>query len=538
MELTFRIGCYTLIGATTCPEGWRRRGEHFVTAHIDQAVRFYEVADAKAREKLRPFATALVADIKASTALDGDISSLSFPPGLMPRPYQAGGVHYALARQSTLNADAPRLGKTIQSILQANSLAKIRRSQSKRFKTLIACPANAKIQWQREVLKWKTFDGTVKYLEGRNDRFDCDVNIINWELIPFYGRELLEEEAFDFATFDEAHRLRHLKSQTSTICLGKDLEDNSIGAEPGGIRASARLFLTGTPIFTKPVNIWPLVRASDPAGLGRNFYDFGTRYCGALRGRGQQFDTSGASNLEELQIKMRRKFMVRREKRDVWGELPTSYDPIIFPRDTFSRFLAEEREGLLERFADDPRPLTEILAGQIRGGEDDNVPSSYEALSLAKLPFGVDHVQEQLDAGEPKMVLFAHHRSVLFKMRDAFPGCAFFPGGLSTVQRQLQIDEFRENPECRVIVAGITAAGEAISFAAANTCVFFEMIYSHGAMEQAEERIVLMDKKDPLSWQFLIVEGSADEIFYEIRNTRREEARRATDVSRLILPKL
>jgi ribonuclease PH len=88
------------------------------------------------------------------------------------------------------------------------------------------------------------------------------------------------------------------------------------------------------------------------------------------------------------------------------------------------------------------------------------------------------------------------------------------------------------------MVAGITAAGEAVSFAAANTSVFVEIVYSHGAMEQAEERIVLTDKTDPLSIQFLIVEGSADETFFEIRNTRRDESKRAMDVNRLVLPQL
>ena len=87
-------------------------------------------------------------------------------------------------------------------------------------------------------------------------------------------------------------------------------------------------------------------------------------------------------------------------------------------------------------------------------------------------------------------------------------------------------------------MAGITAAGEAISFAAANISCFVEIVYSHGAMEQAEERIVLPEKTDPLSTQFLIVEGSADEAFFEIRNTRRAEAKQAVDAHKLVLPKL
>ena len=541
MELTHRLGCYTLVGADTRPEdaAWKPRGSKtYVTAHADIAVKFYEIADAKAKAKLKPYAEKLIADIAASTALDGDISKLHFPVGLAPRPYQAGGVHYALGRRSCLNADAPRLGKTIQAILQANSLALSAVRQ--RFRWLIICPANAKTNWYREVKKWRVFSGSIKILQGKADTFDADVVIMNWDLVPFYGQQLLNDLRFNLITYDEAHRLRHLKSQTTKICLGKDLEDNSIDAEPGGIRSDDRLFLTGTPIFTKPVNIWPLVRACDPESLGRNFYDFGTRYCGAGRGRGVNFDTSGASNLDELQIRMRRKFMVRREKSDVFGELPpSSFEPVVFPRETFEAQLREESSAIRARFDSDDRPLSEIIT-QMSSGEPAQAASSHEALTLAKLPLCIEHIKEQLDAGEPKVVVFAHHRSALFNLRDTLEpyGCAFFPGGLTPKQRDAQIDRFRDDPRCRVIVAGITAAGEAISLAAANVEVFVEIIYSHGAMEQAEERIVLPDKTAPLSIQFLIVEGSTDEVFFDIRNTRRDEAQRAMDVKRLSLPRV
>jgi SWI/SNF-related matrix-associated actin-dependent regulator 1 of chromatin subfamily A len=536
MELTHRLGCYTLIGALEKPPGeWKPRGKGvYVTAHIADASKYYEIADSKAKQKLRPYVEQLIADIRASTALDGDLAKLSYPVGLLPRPYQAGGTNYALERQQTLNADAPRLGKTIQAILQANGIAA--RLPRQHIRWLIVCPANAKIQWKREVEKWRTFHGTVKILEGTHDTFDTDVVIMNWELVPYYGRELLQELGFDFITYDEAHRLRHLRSQTTKICLGENIMDNSIGATPGGIRANNRLFLTGTPIFTKPVNIWPIVRACDPASLGRNYYDFGTRYCGAERGAGIRFDPSGASNLEELQIRMRRKFMVRRERRDVAGEIPTSFDRVVFPKEKFENLLRAESSDLRAQFSSDNRSLAQILSD----AGDANIAhaaSSYEALSLAKLPMCIEHISEQVGAGE-KVVVFAHHRSVLFRLKEAFGDCGFFPGGLTTTQRQLQIDRFKDDDTCRVMVAGITAAGEAISFAAANTEIFVEMVYSHGAMEQAEERIVLTEKTDPLSIQFLTVEDSADDVFFDIRATRREEAKRAMDANRLILPTL
>src|SRR5258708_37936742 len=69
------------------------------------------------------------------------------PPDLRYFPYQQTGIAFALARDGTLIADAPGLGKTAQAIGMINGDPTLQ-------KILVVCPASMRIPWQRELEKW------------------------------------------------------------------------------------------------------------------------------------------------------------------------------------------------------------------------------------------------------------------------------------------------------------------------------------------------------------------------------------------------
>ena len=105
------------------------------------------------------------------------------------------------------------------------------------------------------------------------------------------------------------------------------------GAVPTGvaippIEAARRVFLTGTPIVNRPIELWPLVKSLDPEGLGASWQRFVRRYCAGTQ-TGFGWDVKGASNLEELQDRLRASIMVRRLKKDVLKDLPPKRRQII-----------------------------------------------------------------------------------------------------------------------------------------------------------------------------------------------------------------
>src|SRR5208282_2657207 len=86
------------------------------------------------------------------------------------------------------------------------------------------------------------------------------------------------------------------------------------------IAADRRLFLTGTPIVNRPKELWPIIFSLCPT-FEKDFFAYAKKYCGAVH-NGFGWDFNGASNLEDLQERLRALFMVRRLKKDVLKELP------------------------------------------------------------------------------------------------------------------------------------------------------------------------------------------------------------------------
>lgn len=531
--LTFKFGLFTLTNPPDIPEGWTTRGRSFVTANTGQAWKYIGLADEIARKRLAPIAKKIQAELEASFTVNAPADyDIPTPPGMVPRPYQAAGVHYTEDRDDVLNADAPRLGKTVQANCQMNRLSKQWRKP--KLHAVIFTPAIAKEHWRREVTAWQTHGSPVKKIIGRKDTFIDGINIINWDLVPDYGREL-RDRVFDFATFDEAHALSNFGSQRSKILLGED------GKGPR-LQARKRLFLTGTPIFTKPFNIFPLVRTCDPYGIGSSEYQFGERYCDALNNEHGRFIPAGGSNLEELQVRLRRKFMVRREKADVVKEIPSVRERVVFDGAEFTALLHQEESTIRAAFQDDRRSLADIVADIADGRAahefaPDGIGSSYEALSLAKVPHVTAFVQELLETRPTeKFIIFAHHRSVVSAYAAAFPEGVCIIGGMGDTARQAAIDRFRVDASARVAVVSIMAAGAAISLAAADTAVYAELVRSPGAMMQSEERFWLVEKTNPCTVYWTVVDGSADDIFIDVLEERRDMIARVTDRGRMLGP--
>ena len=218
------------------------------------------------------------------------------------------------------------LGKTIQAIgtINADPLAR---------NILIVCPASLKLNWQREFAKWDTKNLSYGVVTPKTKTFPgLDVVIINYELMSKWQEDLRCRE-WSVLIIDEAHYIKNPKALRSQEIFGrkkvvKETRDDATGEisvkikealDP--IKAKRRLFLTGTPIVNKPIELWPMIHALDPEGLGKSKMKYAFRYCGAHH-NGFGWDFTGSSNLDELQEILRSKFMVRRLKKDVLKELP------------------------------------------------------------------------------------------------------------------------------------------------------------------------------------------------------------------------
>ncbi len=448
-------------------------------------------------------------DAVAASAAASAVIDVPSPTGFNYRGYQKAGIAFMRARKYSLNADAPRLGKTIQVLGLVNSY-------NRPLRVLVISPSNAKINWCNEAEKWLVHKTSIGYCEGSHCP-DTDFMSINYEIL---GRHLnfIGSRHWDIVVADEAHVLGNPTSQRTKNVFSLDGRLHFV-------------CLTGTPFLTRTIQLFPMLEKLDRQGLGANFWRFTKRYCGAHINDEGRWDHSGASNTEELQFRMRETVMVRREKYDVAAELPTARQTVLLPKTGLDRLIRKERslvsqnlDHLMDRLKGEMTETDWVELSKFDSrNENGELFEARRDLALAKVPMVVEFIEDILKT-ERKVVVFAHHRDAVLALSGALKpyGVATIIGGLTATKREAERIRFQEDPDCRVIVGNITAMGSAIELSAADTTVFAELSWMPAEIDQAEERIWLPTKEIPLTIYRLVVEDSVEHTMAIIMEGRQD----------------
>ena len=403
---------------------------------------------------------------------------------------------------------------TIQAIGVINADPTIKR-------VLVVVPASLKVNWSRELTKWLVRPATIGVASGDNLP-ETDIVIANYDIIArLRGR--IDARQWDLLVIDEAHYVKSQKAQRTRAVLGHRDRHNPAKTD-AGIQAGRKILLTGTPIVNRPSELWTLVQALDPTGLGGNFFNFMKRYTHAHH-NGYGWDFTGASNLDELQTKLRAAFMVRRLKADVLTELPAKRRQVLtIPANGASAVVAAERE-MYERteMAVAKAKAAMAAAGGDKAAYEDAVRQlrdarqyAFEEMSrlrrqtaVAKIPHVVEHVTECLE-NEQKIVVFCHHHEVGRALKEAFPNSALVTGEVSVTARTAEVDRFQHDPACRVFIGSIQAAGVGLTLTAAALVVFAELSWVPGEVSQAEDRLHRIGQRNSVLVQHLVFDDSVD----------------------------
>lgn len=451
------------------------------------------------------------------------------PEGLQYDPYQRACVEYCIARKDTLIGDEPGVGKTIEAI----GVVEVTKPE----RVLIICPAFLKPNWRDEIEKWLTWRPNVVWIEGRKDAAFYEFTIINYELLKYYRDELRRME-WDVMVVDECHKLKSKRSDRTREVFGGVERDGEgkITAKVKPIPAKRRIFMTGTPILNgKPKELWPLIQAVDPEGLGSDWFHYAKRYCDLLEitrfdpAKGKEvrigWKWDGATNLEEFQNLLRQKFMIRRLKSEVLTQLPEKRR-MILPIETTgkNKKLVQEELKLFNEWARDRD--VDLL----------DMPS-FEGFSEAMKKIGLSMIEPTIEVAETelesvdKIVIMCYHIEVAEKIAEHFgPECVLITGNVPADERQGLVNRFQNQTGIRVVVGTIGACGIGFTMTKASVMLFAERDWVPGNVTQAEDRIHRRGQNERVIYKHLVRVGSLAERQVKMLLTKQEKNDRMLDV--------
>ena len=468
------------------------------------AMSLWDEADERAREKL----THLKSDYEASWASEygGDFPT---PNRINPKtgerfaylPYQKAGIAYGINKQNCLIGDEPGLGKTIQAVGINNA--------TESQKNLVICPASIRLNWQKEIREWSTIPRVSTYpiLKSSDGVNPCvNYTIVSYDLARRPGIfEALHEIEWDSIILDEAHYLKTLEAKRTRAIFGGGM--GLFKTEFLAERAKKIIALTGTPLPNRPRECYTLARALCWESIDWSSYEvFTNRY------NPSGYVSSGAliekkGRLPELHSRLRCNFMVRRLKKDVLKDLPDKrYEfNYVEPDGAIKEVLAKEK-------------LIDFNPEQLINPDfelDGEIATVRREMGEAMVPRVVEHMKYLLDIVErPKIVMFAHHRSVMGALIDSLQryGIVCVRGGMSTQRKQESIDEFVVNEKVRLFLGQLdTMEGADGLQQVTDLCVFAEPAWTPGRNEQCVDRIHRIGQHFNALAQFMLAEGSFNE---------------------------
>lgn len=407
-------------------------------------------------------------------------------------PFQEIGVAWLKSRTCALLADEMGLGKTVQAIEAAAELVTER--------VLIVCPASLKYVWARHIEKLVPEHCCMQIVNKGTDKITGkEWTIVNYEML--LNRDIflqLLSLKFNVGIFDEAHYLKNPESKRTKLVLLR-----------GGLasRADKKWFLTGTPILNRPVELYALLKACAPEVMHPfNSYTGYTRYyCGGFMD-GMSWNDRGATHIDELNNNLTKSgFMMRRLKKNVLTDLPPKTFEIIpvkvHQRPEFA-FLWQKDDTTKTNLGDYFNEDASLGA----------VAACRQYVALEKLKVVIPHLKNVLETKQ-KIVVFAHHREVVSQIFEALK--EYNPvkvvGGMSAEQKNEAEQEFQTNPQIRVFVGNIQAAGIGLTLHAADIAIFAELDWTPGNLIQASDRIHRIGQLNPCLIQMFVTKDSIEE---------------------------
>jgi superfamily II DNA or RNA helicase len=448
----------------------RLRGADFPHLRISQEVAVWLEARTAAAERLR-----------LRHEYEQKVHRGEWPPHetLVPLfPYQREGMLHLAFKERALLADEMGLGKTIQAIAACALLHRLGKAR----RVLVVTPASLKAEWEEQIGRFTRLDCRMVF-GNRSQRLACYTEeapfftIVNYEQMVADTLDVNTRLRPDIVVLDEAQRIKNWSTKTAQAIKRLD--------------SRYAFVLTGTPIENRIDELYSLVDFLDARVLGplfrfnREFYD--------LDDKGRP---KGYRNLQELHARIG-PLMLRRRKAQVETELPDRTDRNHFVSLTsMQQACYAENEESAARLAAiaKRRPLKPeeskrllLLLAKMRMICDTNYILDAEDRESPKIDELRGILDEALSNEGVKIIIFSEWERMLDLVRELCrelgAGFAWHTGSVPQQKRRLEINAFKNDPDCRIFLS-TDAGATGLNLQNASVVINCDLPWNPAKLEQ------------------------------------------------------
>lgn len=418
--------------------------------------------------------------------------------------YQEEGANWIATRRRSGLLDTPGLGKSAQ-IIRAMDLRRMKRG-------MIICPAHLTSNWLREHSLFACFPRKLIKIRNMHDyvawtRKIFDVAVMSYEMAVKLAPSIHDEsEILDFIAMDEFHYMSNLETKRAKAIIGEK-GDGIGGVVQWAVQSWA---VTGTLMSNDPSQCFAFLRFSKALEL--TFPQFQRRYFSVRVTTWGDRNKPKAEMLPELQMLITNN-SIRRTFEQVGYELPPIFLTTTLvdgDTDQIKRLLAQH-PGLDEAI------LNAINQGGLSFLDSQHVATMRRLIAEAKaVPYAEMLLDELRADSDRKMVVMGISRDALRSVQDYLVRhriwAVMVQGGVSDTARDEAVRAFQSNPQCRVFIGNIRAAGTGLTLTAAAHIDILESDWTPAGNDQAIKRIRRIGQQRTQHARFITLARSLDEV--------------------------
>ncbi|HEX2022330.1 MAG TPA: DEAD/DEAH box helicase, partial [Candidatus Thermoplasmatota archaeon] len=401
------------------------------------------------------------------------------------RPYQREGVAYIRATDYlTYLGDPPGLGKTLQALTAALYLP---------GRILVIAPAGARDVWKREIESMTTESVFVFRPTSKKTPTNEKFVVASYDALLSRQDQLLAVKP-DLVILDEAHYVKNKEAERTKAvhdCL---------------ISIPRRLLLSGTPAMNRVDEVRKQLEFIHPGEWGNEHW-FRRRFV-------QPLENGTPEVRYQVLSRMREYFqgvMLRRVKMDVLKDLPPKH--VIVQQVKLPALWRQEYNEEAGRLRDHIHAHRETAFGDDYGTTRSHVLTLRQLASNGKGEAAEAYVRRLLETPGEKVVVFAYYLQHLESLEKSL--AEFNPvtvhGGVTDKARDQAVQAFMHDPETRVFLGQITAAGTALTLTSGRHAVFIDLDWNPANHEQAGDRIHRIGQTREVFLHYLVAGGTIDE---------------------------